>query len=102
MCVCVCTGGNKGGEKGKQSDEKGGRERRGTESEGKIVCELHSEPIMNVFPLLFDGPHETVPGGSRDRRGNMDGSLNTHVHFHKPLILYHTISPSCVGRCDSE
>ena len=68
--------------------EEGGRE---MESEGKCVNYTHLEPIMNVFTPLFDRPHETVPGGPHDCLGNMDGSLDTHVHSHKPLILYHTI-----------
>ena len=82
------------GWEGKERGEKGDPEKRGC----REVCVnyTHLEPIMNVFPPLFDGPHETVPGGSCDRRGNMDGSLDTHVHSHKPLILYHTIYTLCV------
>ena len=56
----------------------------------------HLKPIMHVLPSLLDGPHEAVPRGSCDRRGNMDRSLDTHVHSHKPLILYHTIYTLCV------
>ncbi len=39
---------------------------------------------------LFDWPHETIPRGTSDCRGDVYRSLYTHVNPHEPLVLNQT------------
>ena len=45
-----------------------------------------------VLAPFLHWPHESVPGGACDCRGNVNGSLDAHVHSDKSLIVYHPLS----------
>ena len=79
--------------KGSKAVREGRKERREMESEEKCVNYIHLEPIMNVFPPLFDGPHETVPGPplSRGKREERNSDISVYICLTLTLSHPHSV-----------